>query len=67
MTWKKVESATLASPLEMGWVRAADVNRSAVEHRAETLPRRRTVKKEWQAAWLLKAIACTDLTTLSGE
>ena len=54
-------------PLEMGWVRAADVNRSAVEHRAETLPRRRTVKKDWQAAWLLKAIACTDLTTLSGD
>ncbi len=54
-------------PLEMGWVRATDVNRSAVEHRAETLPRRRTVKKEWQAAWLLKAIACTDLTTLSGD
>ena len=43
------------------------VNRSAAERRVATLPGRRTVKKEWQAAWLLKAIACMDLTTLSGD
>jgi len=43
------------------------VNRSAVERRAATLPGRRTVKKEYQAAWLLRAIACIDLTTLSGD
>ncbi|HEU5465816.1 MAG TPA: deoxyribose-phosphate aldolase [Gemmatimonadales bacterium] len=43
------------------------VNRSAVERRAATLPKRRTVKKEWQAAWLLRAITCIDLTTLSGD
>jgi deoxyribose-phosphate aldolase len=43
------------------------VNRSAVERRAATLPRRRTVKKEWQAAWLLRAITCIDLTTLQGD
>jgi deoxyribose-phosphate aldolase len=43
------------------------VNRSAAERRVATLPGRRTVKKEWQAAWLLKAIACMDLTTLAGD
>ncbi len=44
-----------------------NINRSAVERRAATLPNRRTVKKEWQAAWLLKAISCIDLTTLAGD
>lgn len=43
------------------------INKSAVERRAATLPNRRTVKKEWQAAWLLKAISCIDLTTLAGD
>jgi deoxyribose-phosphate aldolase len=43
------------------------VNRSAVERRAATLPGRRTVKKEWQAAWLLRAVQCIDLTTLQGD
>jgi deoxyribose-phosphate aldolase len=43
------------------------VNRSAAERRIATLPGRRTVKKEWQAAWLLKAITCMDLTTLAGD
>ncbi|MEX0853305.1 MAG: deoxyribose-phosphate aldolase [Bauldia sp.] len=43
------------------------VNLSAVERRAATLPKRRTVKKEWQAAWLVKALQCIDLTTLSGD
>ncbi len=54
-------------PLDLGWVYGAVVNRSAVERRAETLPARRSIKKDWQAAWLLKAIACTDLTTLAGD
>jgi len=54
-------------PLEMGWVSRAHVNRSAVERRVATLPARRTVKKEWQAAWLLRAITCIDLTTLAGD
>ena len=48
-------------------VRAIRVNRSAVERRAATIPTRRTVKKEWQAAWLLRAVTCMDLTTLSGD
>ena len=43
------------------------VNTSAVERRAQTHVTRRTVKKEWQAAWLLRAITCMDLTTLSGD
>jgi deoxyribose-phosphate aldolase len=54
-------------PLDLDWVRQVRINRSAVERRAATLPTRRTVKKEWQAAWLLRAIACLDLTTLSGD
>src|SRR5215211_8462952 len=54
-------------PLDLDVVRAIHVNRSAVERRAATLSTRRTVKKEWQAAWLLRAITLIDLTTLSGD
>ncbi|HEY9723368.1 MAG TPA: deoxyribose-phosphate aldolase [Oscillatoriaceae cyanobacterium] len=54
-------------PLELDAVLATRVNRSAVERRAATIPTRRTVKKEWQAAWLLKAITLMDLTTLAGD
>lgn len=54
-------------PLDLDWVMGAHVNRSAVERRTATLTKRRTVKKEWQAAWLLRAITCIDLTTLSGD
>jgi deoxyribose-phosphate aldolase len=53
--------------LDLDLVRTIRVNRSAVERRAATLPARRTVKKEWQAAWLLRAISCMDLTTLAGD
>jgi len=59
--------ANRGTELNLDWVRAARVNTSAVERRAETLTKRRTVKKEWQAAWLLRAISCMDLTTLSGD
>lgn len=52
---------------DLGWVESLHVNRSAVERRAATLPGRRTVKKAWQAAWLLRAIQTIDLTTLSGD
>lgn len=48
-------------------MREVRVNTSAVERRAATLPKRRTVKKEWQAAWYLRAITCMDLTTLQGD
>src|SRR6266403_3546035 len=54
-------------PLNLDWVEAVRVNTSAVERRAQTIGTRRTVKKEWQAAWLLRAITCMDLTTLSGD
>src|SRR5215468_497685 len=54
-------------PLNLDWVRQARVNTSAVERRAQTHVLRRTVKREWQAAWLLRAISCMDLTTLSGD
>ena len=55
------------TPLDFARVAAVAVNTSAVERRAATLPTRRTVKKEWQAAWLLRAITCIDLTTLAGD
>jgi len=54
-------------PLDVNWVQEVRVNTSAVERRAQTQVARRTVKKEWQAAWLLRAISCMDLTTLSGD
>src|SRR5207248_5319782 len=54
-------------PLNLDWIDAVRVNTSAVERRAQTLVTRRTVKKEWQASWLLRAITCMDLTTLSGD
>jgi deoxyribose-phosphate aldolase len=53
--------------LRVDWFDDARVNLSAVERRASTLTTRRAVKKEWQAAWLVKAITCIDLTTLSGD
>jgi deoxyribose-phosphate aldolase len=54
-------------PLNLDWVKQVRVNTSAVERRAQTHTARRTVKKDWQAAWLLRAITCMDLTTLSGD
>src|SRR5579863_8652884 len=54
-------------PLNLDWVRQVRVNTSAVERRAQSHVARRTVKKDWQAAWLLRAISCMDLTTLSGD
>ena len=53
--------------LNLDWVESVRVNTSAVERRASTLVTRRTVKKDWQIAWLLRAITCMDLTTLSGD
>src|SRR2546423_12978701 len=55
-------------PLDLGWVQEARfTNRSATERRAATLPARRSVKKAWQIAWLLRAVTCLDLTTLQGD
>ncbi|MFV1878477.1 deoxyribose-phosphate aldolase [Nioella sp.] len=53
--------------LDMDWVMGAQANTSAIERRCATLPGRRTVKKEYQAAWLARAISCIDLTTLAGD
>ena len=54
-------------PLQTDWFDTIAVNTQAAERRAATLTTRRTVKKEWQAAWLVNAIRCIDLTTLSGD
>jgi deoxyribose-phosphate aldolase len=53
--------------LNLDWIDQVRVNTSAVERRAATLVTRRSVKKDTQAAWLLRALACMDLTTLSGD
>jgi deoxyribose-phosphate aldolase len=53
--------------LDMDWVRAVQANSSAIERRAASLGTRRSVKQDYQAAWLLKAITCIDLTTLAGD
>ncbi len=54
-------------PLDLDWVRRVRVNRSATERRAATLPKRRPVKRQHQAAWQLKAVSLIDLTTLAGD
>lgn len=54
-------------PFDASLFEEININRSAVERRAATLSKRRSVKKQWQAAWLLKAISCIDLTTLAGD
>jgi deoxyribose-phosphate aldolase len=54
-------------PLDLEMVESVRMNRSALERRAQTIGTRRTVKKEWQAAWLLKAITLMDLTTLNSD
>src|SRR5579863_1133606 len=59
--------ANIGIPLDLNWIQEVRVNTSAVERRAASQTARRTVKKEWQAAWLLRAITCMDLTTLSGD
>ncbi|MDR9426650.1 MAG: deoxyribose-phosphate aldolase [Salibaculum sp.] len=53
--------------MDLSWVRAVQANRSAIERRAATLPGRRSVKRDYQAAWLCKAISLIDLTTLAGD
>lgn len=53
--------------LRPDWFEAIRINTPAVERRAATLPARRSLKKGWQAAWLLNAVRCIDLTTLAGD
>ena len=54
-------------PFDAKWFEGININRSAVERRAATMGKRRSVKKQWQAAWLLRAVSCIDLTTLAGD
>lgn len=55
------------TPLRLDWFEAIRINTPAVERRAATLPARRSLKKDHQAAWLLNAVRCIDLTTLAGD
>jgi len=52
---------------DLDWIEDMRINLSASERRVASLPGRRSVKKDAQAAWLLKAVTCIDLTTLSGD
>ena len=54
-------------PLDLDWALSVQANTSAIERRCASLPGRRSVKKNHQAAWLARAISCIDLTTLSGD
>jgi deoxyribose-phosphate aldolase len=53
--------------LDTSWFEGVGVNASAVERRAASLTARRSVKKDYQAAWLVQALTCIDLTTLAGD
>lgn len=54
-------------PLDMEWVTQANVNLASLNRRCETHAARRSVKMDWQTAWLLRAVTCIDLTTLAGD
>ena len=54
-------------PFQLEAINEVRINKSAVEKRCASATNRRTVKKHNQVAWLLKAITCMDLTTLSGD
>ena len=64
---KKILSKKFFFDLDFKWIDDVQINLSAVERRTVSLTKRRTVKKEYQAAWLLKSITLLDLTTLSGD
>ena len=53
--------------LDLDWISSIQANTSAIERRASSIASRRSVKKQHQAAWLLQAVKCIDLTTLSGD
>jgi deoxyribose-phosphate aldolase len=67
MTHNSAFKRNEAAGLDLGWVNQIKVNRNASDRRAASLANRRTVKKEYQAAWLVKALQCIDLTTLGGD
>uniref|UniRef100_A0A8C6YMG9 Deoxyribose-phosphate aldolase n=1 Tax=Nothoprocta perdicaria TaxID=30464 RepID=A0A8C6YMG9_NOTPE len=53
--------------MNLGWISKVYVNRAAIERHVERIQEQRTVKSNWRAAWLLKAVTCMDLTSLSGD
>ena len=61
------EARNAGMALDLDWVRSVQANTSAIERRAATIGTRRSVKKAYQAAWLLRAITLIDLTTLAGD
>jgi deoxyribose-phosphate aldolase len=67
MSISNANQRNICHDLELDWVMSAQANQSAIERRASTLGSRRSVKKDFQAAWLLKSVSCIDLTTLSGD
>ena len=67
MTSKASQKRNTGIALDLSLIEDVAVNLSAIERRAATLTTRRSVKKEWQAAWLLRALTCMDLTTLAGD
>jgi len=62
-----METRNRGCNFDKSWISDVHINLAAVKRRAETLGTRRTVKKQWQAAWLLRITQCIDLTTLSGD
>lgn len=56
-----------AMELDLGWIEKSRINLAALKRRAATIKTRRSVKKEYQAAWLCRVVQCIDLTTLSGD
>jgi hypothetical protein len=62
-----LESRNPGVPFDLSWFQELKINFPGVKLRAETIGKRRSIKKEWQAAWLLRAVSCMDLTTLSGK
>lgn len=66
--WRaRIAQALKGHIMDETWLHNIYINLPAVKRRADTLATRRTVKKQWQAAWLLRAVTCIDLTTLSGD
>jgi deoxyribose-phosphate aldolase len=53
--------------LDLAWLADVRCNKSAIERRAAEIGGRRSIKKAWQSAWLLRATTMIDLTTLSGD
>lgn len=54
--------------LDLGFLESMrSVNRSALERRVGTLTKRRSIKADNQAAWLLRSISLMDLTTLNSN